>query len=317
MEDRADRRRRVDAEDREPQTIGPAFHNSREPRRRAGQPADGDEPQEREVEIDDQVVAGRDLLVAFPRQVVDETGLPLAPDGVGFIMGWRQLRRLVRRGGQDASGDPQQFEQPFEERPKIGGGRGRRCQGRREIELGFAAFVPRGATRRQTAGRSDLACFGHGRADCGFEQFRREDRAGAVREIVGLVDDDDGAGQSLVAEVGERDGRIEDVVVVGHDDIRPARQFELHFERANEFRLGLVEDFFRQMLRLLRQQAVQQGAALHLLGVVLCVAAEVFMAKDAVIGAHPFLGPELGHAEPAVAVHRGQRLHRDLLLQVL
>ncbi len=57
-----------------------------------------------------------------------------------------------------------------------------------------------------------------------LQDLGREDLAGAVGEVVRLVDQEDRLAQILAGQVPQRRGGLEDVVVVGHDRVRALRR---------------------------------------------------------------------------------------------
>ena len=57
--------------------------------------------------------------------------------------------------------------------------------------------------------------------------------AGAVRQVVGLVHQEDGRGKAVAVQVAQGGAGVKDVVVIGHEGVGAAGQFQLDLERAD------------------------------------------------------------------------------------
>ena len=102
-----------------------------------------------------------------------------------------------------------------------------------------------------------------------LEDFRREDLARAVGQVVRLVDQQDRFLQVFARQVPQRGGGLEDVVVVGDDRVGARRDLELHLEGADLLAPGLLEHGVRVEVRVAVAQPPEQVRALHLVRVVL------------------------------------------------
>ena len=149
-----------------------------------------------------------------------------------------------------------------------------------------------------------------------FQDLGGKDLARPVGKVVRLVDQQDRFAKVLARQVTQRGGRLEDVVVVGNDRVGAVRELELDLEGADLLAPRLFEDDVRVEVGVGVAQASEEVRPLHLLGVALGEAAEVLVAEDPVVGAHPVLGADLDGVKRAL-VHRHEGRDRHLLLQRL
>ena len=54
-----------------------------------------------------------------------------------------------------------------------------------------------------------------------------------------LVHQQNGVAQFLAVQVAQGRARLEDIIIIGHDGVRPPRQFQLRLKRADLFPFGL------------------------------------------------------------------------------
>jgi hypothetical protein len=132
-----------------------------------------------------------------------------------------------------------------------------------------------------------------------LQQFGRKNLAGAVGQIVRLVNQKDGRGQPFPVQMAQSGAGIEDVIVIRRDGVRAPGQFQLHLERADFFLFGRGENGVGIKMGMAFPQAVEQARFFHFRGIILGVRAKIFMTKDAVVGAHFFLGADLRRAKRA------------------
>ena len=131
-----------------------------------------------------------------------------------------------------------------------------------------------------------------------------------------LVDQQDRLAQVLAREVAKRGRGLEDVVVVGDDRVGALGELELHLERADLLAAGLFEDGVRVEVRIGLAEPPDQVGPLHLVRISVGETAEVLVADDPVVGAHPVLGSDLERVERPL-VHGHERGDRHLLLEGL
>ena len=110
---------------------------------------------------------------------------------------------------------------------------------------------------------------------------------------------------------------IEDVVIVRGDGIRAPGQFQLHLKGADFLLFGGGENGVGIKVGKAFAQAVKKTRFFHFGGVIPGVRTKIFMTKDAVIGAHFFLGANVRGAKRAAGVQGAENGNRHPLLQGL
>jgi hypothetical protein len=238
------------------------------------------------VDVEHRVVHEREARLALPREVPGELRLPLGSENLEL------LERRLRLGDRFAFG--QSLRGAFEESDEL-------FDGEREV--------------REEVTRLQRQAIREG-AQVLFEKLGREDLTRAVRQVVRLVHDEDGLSQTLPGQMPQRDARLEDVVVVRHDRVGPLRELELHLEGTDFLAARLLEDGVGVHMRIGLAQPAEDVRPGHLLRVAPRKAAEVLVAEDPVVRAHPLLRAHLERRERPL-VHRDERGNSHLLLQRL
>ncbi len=152
------------------------------------------------------------------------------------------------------------------------------------------------------------------RPELGLGELGRVIAAPAVHEVVRLVDEEERVLQGRrLARTGERDDRVEHVVVVADHDVRVLGELERDLERADGLGAGLLEDGVGVEVAPGLEEPLEEAGRLHLRAVVLRVRAVVLVAEDDVVRAHALLGAE-AHGPEGVALDEAERLDVDLLL---
>ena len=149
-----------------------------------------------------------------------------------------------------------------------------------------------------------------------LENLGREDLPRPVGKVVGLVDQENRLAQVFARQVPQRGRGLEDVVVVRDDRIGAVGELELDLEGADLFAARFLEDDVRIVVRVGVAEPAEEVRAFHLLGIASGETAEVLVADDPVVGAHPFLGADLDGVERPL-VHRDERGDRHFLLERL
>ena len=279
------RSRRVEADEREADAGCAALHDRREVRSEHGE--HGGEALQREVEVQDGIVDQREARLPLPGEVAHAASAPTP----------RATRGAASRGGSiSAIASPSGRSSAHSAR----------IAARSSIEATMSANSSPGWRTRRLRRTASSSSRISGEKIC-------RARSG---KVVRLVDQQDRVAQVLARQVTERGGRLEDVVVVGDDRVGALGELELDLEGADLLAPRLFEDDVRVVVGVGVAQAPEEVRPLHLLRVAPGEAAEVLVADDPVVGAHPVLGADLDRVERAL-VHGHERRDRHLLLQGL